>query len=129
MKDLKENCPNCEQRVIVSKGKDAAQKRVFVDRDNEKLGFNIHGEYFDCELDVGKSSTVGRALAAFTPYNKNPKTLWTTVSMGMRQVRAFFIYFPKAEKCGAMFRWSQSINNPVKVNFFDNCSNFKHLFT
>jgi hypothetical protein len=79
------------------------------------LGFNIHGEYFDCELDVGKSTTLGRAFVAFTPYNKNPKNLWTTISMGMRQVRAFFIYFPKAEKCGAMFRWSQSINNPVKV--------------
>merc|ERR1711976_570903 len=31
-----------------------------------------------------------------------------------RQVRAFFIYFPKAERCGAMMRWSQSRENPVK---------------
>ena len=115
VKDLKQNCPTCESRVVVSKGADAAHKRVFIDKDNEKLGYNVHGEYFDCELDVGRGNTLGRAFYAFTPYNKNPKTLWTSLTMGMRQVRAFFIYFPKAEKCGAMFRWSQSLNNPVKV--------------
>jgi hypothetical protein len=118
VKDLKQNCPSCEQRVVVSKGPDAAIKRVFIDRDNEKLGYNVRGEYFDCELDVSKSMTVGRAISAFTPYNKNPKTLWTSIAMGVRQIRAFFIYFPKAEKCGALFRFSQSINNPVKVKHF-----------
>jgi hypothetical protein len=114
VKDLKQNCPSCESRVIVSKGPDAAVRRVFINRDNEKMGYNVQGEYFDCELDVSRSTTIGRAIAAFTPYNKNPKTLWTSIAMGVRQIRAFFIYFPKAEKCGALFRFSQSINNPVK---------------
>ena len=118
VKDLKQNCPSCEPRTIVSKGPSAAIKRVFIDRDNEKHGYNVHGEYFDCELDVTRSTTVGRALSAFTPYNKNPKTLWTSIAMGIRQIRAFFIYFPKAEKCGAFFRMSQSISNPVKVKIF-----------
>lgn len=118
VKDLKQNCPSCEPRTIVSKGPGAAIKRVFIDRDNEKHGYNVHGEYFDCELDVTRSTTVGRALSAFTPYNKNPKTLWTSIAMGIRQIRAFFIYFPKAEKCGAFFRMSQSISNPVKVKIF-----------
>jgi len=33
--------------------------------------------------------------------------------MGMRQIRAFFLYFPRAEQCGAYFRWSQSETDPV----------------
>jgi len=112
--DLKTNCPSCEQRVILSKGPNAATDRAIINRDNEKYGYNIQSEYFDCELDVGKGNTFGRAIMAFTPYNKNPKNLVTSITMGVRQIRAFFTYFPKAEKCGAFLRWSQSKNNGIK---------------
>ena len=34
--------------------------------------------------------------------------------MGIRQIRTFFLYYPRTEKCGIMARWSQSKENPVK---------------
>lgn len=111
---IKDNCPTCENRVLVSNGPDAATDRVFIDRENQKVGSYLRGEYFDCELDVNRGRTVGHLLGAFMPYNKNPKTLYNSITMGLRQIRAFFLYFPKAEKCGALVRWSQSRNNPVR---------------
>ncbi|QQP50307.1 Putative LOC100868636, partial [Caligus rogercresseyi] len=48
------------------------------------------------------------------PYNKSPKTLGNSIRMGIRQIRAYFAFFPRAEKCGAMLRWSQSKDKPVK---------------
>jgi len=72
--------------VVVSKGPSAATSRVIINRENEKYGYNIQSEYFDCELDVGKGNTFGHAFMAFTPYNKNPKDLFTSITMGIRQI-------------------------------------------
>ena len=47
------------------------------------------------------------------PYNKNPKTAYNTLLMGIQQICAFLFYFPKNEQCGAQIRWSQSKENPV----------------
>lgn len=65
-------------------------------------------------MDVARRNTIGRGLGAFMPYNKSPKTPWTMFSMGMRQIRAFLIYFPKAQQCGARIYWSQSQTKPMK---------------
>lgn len=111
---LKQHCPSCEQRVIVSKGPHATRRREFLDHECEKMGSYSHGEYFDCEMDIAKSNTVGRLLMAFAPYNKNPKTPFTFLSMGVRQITAFLTFFPRAEKCGVFARWSQSRTSPVK---------------
>ena len=36
-----------------------------------------------------------KILAAFMPYNKNPKTPYTSVALGLRQIRAFLLFFPR----------------------------------
>jgi len=110
---LSENCPSCQNPVIVSAGSDADTSRVIVNRTNTNFGSYLFGEYFDCEMDVSRGRTVRHALGAFMPYNKNPKTFYNSIVMGLRQIRAYFLYFPRAEKCGAMIRWSQSKHNPV----------------
>ena len=74
---------------------------------------DLKGKYFRCEMDIAKSNTVGRGFYAFMPYNKSPRTPWTMFTMGMRQIRAFLIYFPKAQQCGARLTWSQSKTKPV----------------
>jgi hypothetical protein len=48
------------------------------------------------------------------PYNKNPKTPYTSIALGLRQIRAFLVFFPRTEQCGVMATWSQSQNNPIK---------------
>ncbi|TRY76606.1 hypothetical protein TCAL_03493 [Tigriopus californicus] len=111
---LQKNCPSCQNRVLISRGPNAVKTRSFLDRTNEKAGSYLYGEYFDCEMDVSRGNTIKHTLGAFAPYNKNPKSAWTSVVMGIRQVRAFFYLFPKNEQCGAMLRWSQSEENPVK---------------
>jgi len=112
--DISERCPNCEgNRVIVTRGPHAVADRTFVDRDNSKYGYAIKGQYFRCEMDVRKANTLRHLIGAFAPYNKSPKTLWTSVMMGVRQVRAFFLYFPKVEQCGSYLQWSQSTENPT----------------
>ena len=49
---LQQNCPSCQNRVIVSKGPHAINSRDFIDRTNKNLGSYLHGRYFDCELDI-----------------------------------------------------------------------------
>ena len=103
--------------LVISKGPDAIAERKFIDlEDTTSRGHGLHlsGKYFRCEMDVARKNTVGRGLYAFMPYNKSPKTPWTMVAMGMRQIRAFLIYFPKAQQCGARLMWSQSKDKPVK---------------
>merc|ERR1711936_546753 len=103
--------------LVISKGTDAIAERKFIDlEDTTSRGHGLHlsGKYFRCEMDVARKNTVGRGLYAFMPYNKSPKTPWTMVAMGMRQIRAFLIYFPKAQQCGARLMWSQSKDKPVK---------------
>ena len=55
----------------------------------------------------------GRAFAAFTPFNKNPKNLFTSVSMGLRQIAGFLAIYPRVEKCGIFGVWSQSKETPT----------------
>ena len=40
--------------------------------------------------------------------------MFTTVSMGLRQIYAYLIQFPRVEKCGIHGVWSQSRTNPTK---------------
>ncbi len=100
--DLKQHCPTCEQRVIVSRGPGAAKSRVIADTENEKLGFRYAAQYFDCEMDISPGNTRGRALLAFMPYNKNPRTVGASISMGFRQIAAFLALYPRVERCGVM---------------------------
>ena len=106
-----------ENTVIVSRGQDAIAERTFLDVEDTVSrghGLDLKGKYFRCEMDIAKSNTVGKGLYAFMPYNKSPRTPWTMFTMGMRQIRAFLIYFPRAEQCGARLTWSQSKTKPVK---------------
>ena len=111
---LQQNCPSCQNRVIVSRGPEYVKSRSFIDRENQRLGSYLYGEYFDCEMDISRGNTIKNLLGAFMPYNKNPKTPWTSFIMGIQQIRAFVYYFPKNEQCGAQLRWSQSKTNPVR---------------
>ncbi len=111
--DLKKNCPSCENRVIISKGPEYIKDRTIIDRESSKYGYAIKAEYFNCEMDIRRKNTFKHVFGAFLPYNKNPKTVANSIMMGIRQIRAFFIYFPKNEQCGAMLRYSQSQTNPT----------------
>ena len=110
--ELKQQCPSCSQRVVVTNGD--TKTRVAWDDDDERFGFRSKAEYFDCDMNVAKGNTRGRMLMAFLPYNKNPKTPVNSVMMGLRQIVAFLALYPRVEKCGAMLMWSQSKNNPTK---------------
>lgn len=112
IEDLKQSCPSCPSMMLVSNGD--PREREILSRDNSKYGFRVDAKYFDCEMDIKRTNTIGRALGAFMPYNKSPRTLWTMLTMGMRQIRAFLFYFPRAEKCGVLARYSQSSQNPVR---------------
>lgn len=113
--DLQTYCPTCKDRmVVVSKGSDFIKNRHFLERDSEKGGYHLHGEYFNCENNVSPYNTVGHALSAFMPYNKNPKSAATMVIMGIRQVAAYFRFYPRAEQCGIKLDFSQSENNGVR---------------
>ena len=73
--------------MIVSNGPEAMKSRAFIDRENERRGSKLYGEYFGCEMNIGKGNTVRHLLGALAPYNKNPKTAWTSVMLGIRQIR------------------------------------------
>ena len=51
---LQKNCPDCHNRVIVSKGPQAIKNRAFIDRTNKNAGSHLYGEYFDCEMDISR---------------------------------------------------------------------------
>ncbi len=110
---LRANCPSCQQRVVISRGPEHIKDRVFLERENTKYGYYVKGEYFNCEMDIQKKNTYKHILGAFLPYNKTPRTPYNAIVMGIRQIKAFFYYFPKNEQCGAEFRYSQSQTNPT----------------
>jgi hypothetical protein len=108
---------NAANTLVVTAGPNAPADRTFVDIEDTTSrghGMNLNGKYFRCEMDVARRNTMGRAFGAFMPYNKSPRTPWTMLTMGMRQIRAFLIYFPKAQQCGTRLYWSQSQTKPVK---------------
>jgi len=111
--DLKTHCSSCEATTIVSRGPNAAQGRIVRDKENEEFGYYNHAEYFDCEMDIRQGNTIGRALMAFAPYNKYPRNPGSLLSLGIRQIAAYIILFPRVERCGIYTRWSQSQTNPT----------------
>ena len=106
-------CPTCSNSMVLSKGNTFKKSRNIIEDTNKDLGSTIKVGYFDCELDISRANTVNRLAQTFSPENKNPQTPLSIFSLGMRQARAFFLWFPKAEQCGAFFRFSQSEQNPV----------------
>ena len=110
---VRRHCSSCSRSKVVSKGPEAARQRIVRDYENEKLGYYNHMEYFDCEMDISETNARGRALMAFLPYNKNPKTVGSMISGGLRQILAYLVLYPRVEKCGIYTRWSQSQSNPV----------------
>lgn len=102
--------------MVITKGQDAVAERTFLDVEDTVSrghGMSLNGKYFRCEMDIARRNTFGRGFYAFMPYNKSPRTPWTMFTMGMRQIRAFLIYFPKAQQCGTRLYWSQSSTKPV----------------
>jgi hypothetical protein len=106
-------CPSCSNSMVLSKGNVFKKSRNILDETNKDLGSTLKVGYLDCELDISRANTITRLTQTFSPSNKNPQTPFSTFSLGMRQSRAFFLWFPRAEQCGAYFRWSQSEENPV----------------
>ena len=78
-------------------------------------GFASKLQYFDCELDVAKGNTLSKAVAAFMPYNKNPKTPFTAVVMGIRQITTFLALFP---------RWAIHLNSILNWRFHHDKKSF-----
>jgi len=113
---LKESCPRCETEYTITKGVDKKVDRYFLNSDNEEFGFHVEGKYFDCEAQEAKSSgEMWNVIAqAFNPMSKEPKDITTALTMGLRQVNAFLLYYPRVESCGVGFHWSQSKFNPVE---------------
>jgi hypothetical protein len=106
-------CPTCSNSQVISKGNVFKKSRNIIEETNKDLGSTLKVGYFDCELDISRANTVNRLIQAFSPENKNPKTPLSVFTLSMRQARAFFLWFPRAEQCGTFFRWSQSETNPV----------------
>nr|WQH82010.1 vitellogenin [Caligus rogercresseyi] len=112
--DISSSCPECKTNTQVSYGPDAAKNRVFINHECHTTGSYIHGEYFDCEMESSRGKVLYHLWKAMSSSNKNPDTFGNGIRMGIRQIRAYFVFFPRAEKCGAMLRWSQSKDKPVK---------------
>merc|ERR1719427_2575832 len=112
--DLSANCPSCPRKMIISRGPDAMKSRSVIDYTSKHLGSHTKVELFDCEMvEIEEAKTMGHTINAFMPYNKSPKTPFNIFLMGVRQIQAFFLYFPRTEQCGGYFRFSQSKENPV----------------
>ena len=80
---------------LATPGKDNIKQKTIVDFESDKRGAKLYAEYFGCEMDISPANRFGKILAAFMPYNKNPKTPYTSVALGLRQVRAFLVFFPR----------------------------------
>ena len=111
--ELKSYCPTCEKDTVVERERGKGMEREVWKTEDSKYGFRSTGHYFDCDMDVSGGNTRGRALYAFAPFNKNPKTPATSVSMGFRQILAFLVLYPRIEKCGVHTLYSQSQSNPT----------------
>jgi hypothetical protein len=107
-------CPTCSNFKVLSRGNAFKKSRNILEETNKDLGSTLKVGYFDCELDISRANTINQLIQTFSTTNKNPQTPLSTFSLGMRQARAFFIWFPRAEQCGAFMRWSQSEANPVR---------------
>ena len=94
---LPATCPKCPSSAVavVSKGRDNIKQRTIVDFECDKRGAKLYAEYFGCEMDISAGNRFSKILAAFMPYNKNPRTPYTSVALGLRQIRAFLVFFPR----------------------------------
>ncbi len=75
--------------MVISRGPEYIKNRDFINRESTKYGYFIKGEYFNCEMDIRKKNTIKHLVGAFMPFNKTPKTAWTSIMMGIRQIRLF----------------------------------------
>merc|ERR1719175_190923 len=116
MIELRRSCPTCHHKYTITKGTHHKKDRYFLQADNEEWGFHVDGKYFDCE--AREASSFGQMFnviaQAFSPLSKQPRDLLTSVTMGIRQIHSFLLYYPRAETCGVALRWSQSKYNPVE---------------
>jgi len=114
--ELSRSCPTCQHSYTLTKGSQFKKDRAFLKMDNEEWGFHVEGQYFDCEARQANSfGEMFKTVAqAFSPLTKQPQDLLTVLTMGVRQVNAFLLYYPRVETCGLSFRWSQSKFNPVE---------------
>nr|XP_040574643.1 uncharacterized protein LOC121123583 [Lepeophtheirus salmonis] len=112
--DMSKYCDSCKTRSSLSYSSGESKKRVFMDHTSDVTGSYLHGEYFDCELPSSRGRVLYHLWKAMMPYNKSPRTFGNSIRMGIHQIRAYFMFFPRAEKCGAMMRWSQSKDKPVR---------------
>ena len=55
--ELKQQCPTCSQRVVVTNGD--TNTRVAWDNDDERFGFRGKAEYFDCDMNIAKGKGLG----------------------------------------------------------------------
>jgi len=112
---LVKTCPTCQNALVLTRGDEHKTSRYFIHQDSEEWGAKISGKYFDCELP--EASSQGEMLKilgeAFMTDNKEPKDLFTAITMGFRQMNAYLTYYPKVESCGLNFKWSQSKYHPV----------------
>jgi len=113
--ELSTSCPTCQSDFVLSKGSSYKKERYFANIENEEWGFHFDGKYFDCEAEEAKSygQMFTVAMEAFNPLSKQPHDLFTAMTMGIRQVNAFLLYYPKIESCGIGISYSQSKFNPV----------------
>jgi len=113
--DLSQVCPNCDSnKYFLTKGESAKKSRLNFDNSYQNLGSMLKSEYFDCELEMDKRSTLASTMSAFMPYNKSPQTVNSILLLGLQEIRAFFLYFPRAEQCGLYAQYSQSLQHPVR---------------
>ena len=81
--------------MLPNLGRDNIKQKTIVDFESDERGAKLYAEYFGCEMDISAGNRASKILAAFMPYNKNPKTPYTSVALGLRQIRAFLVFFPR----------------------------------
>ena len=80
-------------RLIVTRGPSSLKSRYLFDTSSKNFGSVMKAAYFDCEMDLNEGRAVGSTVSAFLPWNKTPKTPWSLVILGLRQVSPKINYF------------------------------------
>ena len=110
---MKESCPDCITRSLVTKGEQFRKSKVIRDKDNERLGLESHIEVVDCENYKGKHST-GRVLFdSFKPSEINSHgSVPGWLLMGFMQLRNYFYYYPPTGSCTLKAMVHRADENP-----------------
>ena len=110
---LKESCPDCMARSLVTKGEQYRKSKIVRDKDNERLGLESRIEIIDCENYKGKHST-GRVLFdSFKPSEINSHGSvagWSL--MGFMQLRNYFYHYPPIGSCTLKAVMHRASENP-----------------